>query len=82
MDGIRPIGRCRTGNLGRVGTVTLGAVDRVDGPALETEHGSAAAGAMTVSGMTTEAAVALVTTVATSRVKIAISACDDSYQSD
>jgi hypothetical protein len=72
MEGIRPIGRCRTGNLGTLGNVGLGAVDCVDGPALE-EHGSATAGAITVSDTTTEAAVALATVVVRRRARAGMS---------
>ena len=67
MDGMRPIGRCRTGSLGRFGIVRLGVVDCVDGPALDVVHRSAAAGAITVNDETTVAVVALATILTASR---------------
>jgi hypothetical protein len=57
----------RVGKLGRLGK--LGAAEG----AVDTEQGSAAAGAITVIGTTTDTAVAQATVIVTSRVKAGMS---------
>jgi hypothetical protein len=74
--GLRPIGRCRIGKLDRLGRLGklgwLGKLGAAEG-AVDTEQGSAAAGAITAIGTTTDAAVAKATVIVTSRVNAGMS---------